>query len=1078
MGIYSKSVVKCLFGYLLVLLWCSCDPVRPPSVSFYYWRTQFRLSATERTALRDNRCSRIYLRFFDVVYDEEQRKPLPIGIVRFADTPGSLSVAPVIFIKNAVFERCTNAALDTLSGQVAQLIGKISRRAGISFDEVQIDCDWTTGTASAYFSFLRSLRKKYPDKELFRLSATIRLHQIKYARQQGIPPVDRGVLMYYNMGRIAADTLNSIYEHGIAKRYLTSLKSYPLPLDIALPVFAWGIQVRDGGVIGLLNKTDQRTFADTLSFRPIAADRYIVTRAMFKDGFYLKQGDEIKVEQVATRDLDMMARDVSGYYSKPVDQVIFYDLDSVNISRYEKIFLLRLLAAFSALLLLSYGILIACAGGDWEEYGVSVFAPEAYADSAYQPFFYSEQFYYELGHDVGHNYRFNRQVAEEWNAYLGKAAADTEVRYLLFTATPGAIDSARKMPAAAIPSLAKFRLFQQRSEKVAAFLKFLTYARANESYAAEPHDYWDYSEEQEPKVLNERQLADRLAMEKEMVNAQDKFIAQRYFFQVVRAYFFSGAYEACISFYNQHQSAYPSNLLAARTLGYVAGCYYKQKQYGMANYLYSKVYDADPTLKTVAQYSFHPQDEADWQQTLALCKDKSEQVTLWQLLGIYFDEERAIKEIYGLDPKSEKLDLLLTRLINHQEQYCNTGVPVYNYVEYHPAKDSLKKETLSLVRKIADERKTARPYAWYLAAGYLHFINGDYSKAADYFNRSKANTPTGNQLAQAQVRLFILMNNVASARRMTTQKETSLLADLLWLRDIAANPPSGLRFSSAYDWIKAQLANYYRNQGDLLHAELFVHSEEYYANEQRTAAMKSFLTKTDHTPFDQYAQSVYDITNEDICAFQSVLMALEDKTDEAIVLMSSASSTADMELLGNPFNGNIQDCHDCDHAAPQKIKYTKRSLLLKLKEMKAKLARGEEVYNNSLLLGNAYYNISHYGNARIFYEGKILGGPHSSPESISSFFKEKLISNNLSVKYYQQALQAAKDDEQKAKVTYLLLKCERNELYNKLNRENSWEYADIPPIPFSRLEPYRNTQYYKEVINECGYFRRYLAKNK
>ena len=103
-------------------------------------------------------------------------------------------------------------------------------------------------------------------------------------------------------------------------------------------------------------------------------------------------------------------------------------------------------------------------------------------------------------------------------------------------------------------------------------------------------------------------------------------------------------------------------------MAYAAGAYYKLKNYSKANYYYSKVYDGCNALKTVAHYSFHPQEENDWKATLALCANNEEKITLWQMLGVFYsDETRAMKEIYQLNPHSEKLNLLLTRAINKEE---------------------------------------------------------------------------------------------------------------------------------------------------------------------------------------------------------------------------------------------------------------------------------------------------------------------------------------------------------------------------------------------------------------------------
>jgi len=54
-----------------------------------------------------------------------------------------------------------------------------------------------------------------------------------------VPPVDKGLLMFYNMGKISPDlnARNSIYNRADAEAYLESLPNYRLSLDVALPVF-------------------------------------------------------------------------------------------------------------------------------------------------------------------------------------------------------------------------------------------------------------------------------------------------------------------------------------------------------------------------------------------------------------------------------------------------------------------------------------------------------------------------------------------------------------------------------------------------------------------------------------------------------------------------------------------------------------------------------------------------------------------------------------------------------------------------------------------------------------------------
>ena len=144
---------------------------------------------------------------------------------------------------------------------------------------------------------------------------------------------------------------------------------------------------------------------------------------------------------------------------------------------------------------------------------------------------------------------------------------------------------------------------------------------------------------------------------------------------------------------------------------------------------------------------------------------------------------------------------------------------------------------------------------------------------------------------------------------------------------------------------------------------------------------------------------------EDLLEFQAISLTYSDSLDVAVSLMEKAGAGAATVLPGNPFNGRIQDCHDCDHEAAQKIKYSKLSFLKKLQEIKAKINKGEDVYMNAILLANAHYNITHFGNARVFYEGRVLGESHSDPYFIDSAFRKMLTGTGLGNKILYSCIQ-------------------------------------------------------------------------
>ncbi len=304
-------------------------PAKAPG--FYYWKTIFTLDSTEKTTLQSTGAQSLYIRYFDVDWPPEDSAPVPKAPIRFTTATTGYTVVPVVFLRNRVFERSSPAAVPQLAANVLRLIGNIDSSNHIHGGPMQFDCDWTVQTKDKYFSFLRAIHEQSHQP----ISATIRLHQVKYPDQTGIPPVDHGILMFYNMGDINAGAGRSIYEKAVAHRYTPSLRTYPLPLDLALPIFSWGLQIRDGKVIQLLDKITQTRFENDSNFAPVAKGRFNAAQSCFKDGFYFQQGDQVKIESVSENDLKEIISEVHQHSTRQTGQLIFFDLDSQNLQQYD-----------------------------------------------------------------------------------------------------------------------------------------------------------------------------------------------------------------------------------------------------------------------------------------------------------------------------------------------------------------------------------------------------------------------------------------------------------------------------------------------------------------------------------------------------------------------------------------------------------------------------------------------------------------------------------------------------------------------------------------------------------------------
>jgi len=336
--VIATAVLRLQFSFCLILLTLFCSSCKKESktpIAFYYWKQNFQLNEGQADILTKTACKRLYVRFFDIKWDINAQKPYPEAVINFKDKVASYDITPVVFITNQTFEKLDQPGVDSLAIKCNALIKALAIKQGTSYTAVQIDCDWTMGTKDKYFSFLHSL-KTLSKKAL---EVTIRLHQVKYQFKTGVPPADRGALMFYNMGKLSAnlDDPNSIYDARIAKKYVESLNNYLLPLDVALPVFSWALHIRAGKVIQVYGKIGRAELGDKENFAPTAQRTvYKAKRDFFKTGIYIKKGDLFKLEETDKVLLKHAAVQLAAHLNKKEKRtIIYYELGNLNLSAFK-----------------------------------------------------------------------------------------------------------------------------------------------------------------------------------------------------------------------------------------------------------------------------------------------------------------------------------------------------------------------------------------------------------------------------------------------------------------------------------------------------------------------------------------------------------------------------------------------------------------------------------------------------------------------------------------------------------------------------------------------------------------------
>ncbi|MBQ6202788.1 MAG: hypothetical protein IJK46_01680 [Prevotella sp.] len=246
--------------------------------SAYYWSTVFHLGQQQRDFIRQHKISRLYVRYFDVVMNEEGL-PMPNATIQFSDSvPDDIEIIPTVFILND----CMTADRSDLAEKIASRVVQMNDTHDIrNVKEIQIDCDWTKRTEKHFFGFMQSLRETLKNKGLS-LSSTIRLHQLASSP----PPADRGVLMMYNTGDFTdLNCQKPILDTEVAVPYMKYLSGYPLPLSAAYPLFSWKILFRQKKFVGIIHSEDEYPIipTDSIVIRDVTIEEVLKAKACLQN---------------------------------------------------------------------------------------------------------------------------------------------------------------------------------------------------------------------------------------------------------------------------------------------------------------------------------------------------------------------------------------------------------------------------------------------------------------------------------------------------------------------------------------------------------------------------------------------------------------------------------------------------------------------------------------------------------------------------------------------------------------------------------------------------------------------------
>lgn len=314
------------------VVFSACTSKRSHEVDFYYWKSKCAIMETERDYFNQLNSKRLFIRLFDV--DIDGGRAVPVGQIQGfgkEQLPNdSTKVIPVVFITNRTFYNYVNdTVVERLAGNVSKTIEHIMGSAGVDYDEIQIDCDWTERTRNAYFRFL----EKLAGQSGCDISCTLRLHQIHDRQKTGVPPVVRGSLMCYATSNpMEGDTRNSILDMELLKAYTTNINDYPLDFDVILPIYSWGIVTNHLGKVKLINGLTEDDL-QTPMFEKTGDNLYLVKEDGFLQGLYVNSGFTVKIETITPE----LLAEAKQYLDRQIDRDfpwVYFHLSQGYLTRY------------------------------------------------------------------------------------------------------------------------------------------------------------------------------------------------------------------------------------------------------------------------------------------------------------------------------------------------------------------------------------------------------------------------------------------------------------------------------------------------------------------------------------------------------------------------------------------------------------------------------------------------------------------------------------------------------------------------------------------------------------------------
>jgi|GEM_PF-1920831 len=765
-----------------------------------------------------------------------------------------------------------------------------------------------------------------------------------------------------------------------------------------------------------------------------------------------------------------------------------------------KIFVPIFISTF-LLLLLPSNYLNGCYWDEEESRSMFAFFNQEVAEQEdFKPFYFTFDRLYEYSWDEPANKQSDN--IQEWVDYHKGQVTEEDIRHFVYKATGNElsaikayVDGTKPNPPGRINSVVKYWK-KNRSTEV---IDYLIYAKQCEPKVSIEGYYNPWEE-----IKRDKQAMLALSEEGKNLFAsfKDPFIKLRTAFQVLRLNHYAGKYEECINLSNQWlpQLKEVESLIQYWALGHKAGALIKGNKRAKASYYYAQIFDQCPSKRVPAYYSFNIKTDAEWNKALGFCKNNSEKIAMHAIRGIapYSQSIEEMQSIMNLDPNSSYLELLLVREVSK----IDNAIFNYSFDFEYPIKIEDKPDfgdpveyarTLrSFIEKTLSSGKASNPALWHTASGYLSYVANNFDSARASFKKAKAANRYNDKLT-TQLEVFSFILDVAETKVANSTTEEALFNSY----ENIASDAKAHSDEYLYRFFANHMKKLYEKQGEP--AKAFLTTNGLYdlkldPDLEVVEGILKFAAKSNKNRFEQkLLSSVGSNPTDALREIKGTAHLINNDLDLAIaefekVSPSLLAKSYGYNMRGEPSMSEIRDCIECDeqYANRENLSISKLDIAKRLQKL-IKLAPqlGGEAASTYLEIGHIYYNMSFFGNSWPATSYTRSGGDWNALGSTQEWYagiaSSPAFDVHMAREYYERGLDANPDDEIAAELLYHISKCDFIDFCKDSRYNGGWntdwsglaEYREN----FETLkQDYKHTNYYNQIIEECGYFRTYVNR--